>query len=148
MGFCSCTRSCVVLTNEEIPEEVFYLVNRVKPYSGKCIIYFPDTDIIKEEMTYKHGILNGPMTSYYLDGNIRRRGVFVDGKLEGRWESWFQDGKKQYIVHYSNDTLNGEYFEWYKTGVMKQKGLYAQNKPIGHWIEYDEAGMVIRNVQY
>ena len=143
--FSSCCHSRVVITDEDLPEEVFYRSDRVKPYSGECVIYYSDTKIIKEEMTFRNGILHGPMTSYYMNGTIRRQGAFFNGKMEGKWESWYRDGKKQYTVNYSCDSLNGEYFEWYSTGVMKEKGIYAQNKPVGNWIAYDEAGMIIRN---
>jgi antitoxin component YwqK of YwqJK toxin-antitoxin module len=148
LGLNSCTRSRVVITEEEIPEEVFYLSEQIKPFSGLCIINYTGTKIVKEEMYFEKGILNGPMTSYYLNGNIRRKGEFNNGLMEGKWESWYQDGKKQYIATYSNDSLDGEFVEWYSTGVMKEKGLYTQNKPVGDWVEYDEAGMILRKEQY
>lgn len=148
IAFTSCSHSHVVITDNEIPEEVFYLADQLKPFSGECIIYFDNTEIVKEKMTFKKGILHGTMTSYYKNGNIRRQGTFVDGKIEGKWDSWYQNGKKQYTAYFSNDTLNGEYMEWYATGVMKEKGLYAQNKPEGSWVEYDEAGMIISNKYY
>jgi len=147
IGFSSCSRSRMVITDEELPDEVFYLSDQIRPFSGVGIIYYTGTKIVKEEMKFEAGILHGPMTSYYSNGSIRRKGVFVNGRMEGKWESWYQDGKRQYMATYSNDTLNGEFVEWYSTGVMKERGLYAQNKPVGHWIEYDEAGMIIRNEQ-
>lgn len=148
LGFYSCAHSPVAITDEEVPETVFYCNDQIKPFTGRCVIYFNNSKDIKEEMNYKNGILHGPMISYYKDGSIRRRGMFVNGKMEGKWESWYMDGKMYYTAEYVCDSLDGEYVEWYSTGVMKEKGLYAQNKPVGHWIGYDEAGMIIRNEEY
>ncbi len=145
IGFSSCSHSRVVLTDNEIPEEAFYLSDQLKPYTGECVIYYTNSEIVKEEMNFKNGLLHGTMTGYYMNGNIRRQGDFVNGKMEGKWESWYQNGKKQYTAYFTNDTLNGKYIGWYATGVVKEKGLYAQNKPNGNWIEYDEAGMIISN---
>lgn len=148
LGLNACSQPRVVITDEEIPEEVFYLPDQVKPFSGQCVIYFANSEVIKEEMNYKNGLLHGEMISYYRNGNTRRQGHFLDGKMDGKWDSWYQNGTKRYTACYVNDTLNGEFIEWYDTGVLKGKGLYAQNKPMGNWVAYDEAGMIVKNELY
>ena len=140
---CSCTRSPLVISDTELPEEVFYLPDRLKPYTGECIIYHAHAQVVKEKMYFRNGILEGEASTYYADGTLKRRGHFLSGRMHGKWESWYRNGMKRYIATYMNDTLSGEYYEWYDSGVMKEKGLYAQNTRSGEWIAFDEAGMVI-----
>ena len=144
IGLSSCSHSHIVITDAELPEEVFFLPDQLKPFSGVCVIYYAGTENIKEEMTFEKGILHGPVTSYFTDGSVKRKGFYLRGRMHGKWESWYKNGMKRYIANYENDTLSGEYLEWYDTGVVKEKGLYAQNLRKGEWTEYDEAGMVIR----
>jgi antitoxin component YwqK of YwqJK toxin-antitoxin module len=143
LGLASCSNSRVVITEADMPEDMFYLDDEIKPYTGKAIIYFSGTEIIKEELTYKRGILNGEAISYFQNGKIKRRGEYKMGRLTGKWQSWYENGKKKYEVDYTNDTLSGAFTLWYATGVVKIRGSYSENNRVGQWIEYDEAGMVM-----
>lgn len=145
IGFASCSHSKVVVTESDLPEDIFYLDDEIKPYTGKAIIYFADTDIIKEQLNYKKGILNGEAISYFRNGNIKRCGAYNMGRLTGKWQSWYENGKKEYEVEYNNDTLCGIFTLWYPTGVMKRKGTFSENNRSGIWVEYDEAGMILSN---
>lgn len=141
-------QSRIVVEEGNLPEDVFYLPNQLKPYTGKCVVYYSGTQLFKEEMTFREGILNGIYISYYKNGNIKRKGEYKDGKLNGSWQSWTSDGDKIYEVHYQNDTLSGNYISWYETGVIKERGEYAENRKKGVWVEYDEAGMIIRKKNF
>jgi len=134
--FASCSHSRIVITENELPEEIFYLPDQIKPYTGRCIMHYNNTEIIKQEMVFRNGKLNGEFIAYYK------------GKYNGKWEQWAENGKKLYEVHYKNDTLSGDFMVWYSTGVLKQKGVYAENTRSGQWIEYDEAGMIIKKMNY
>lgn len=148
IGFTSCSNSKVIVTEADLPEEIFYLDNEIKPYTGKATIYYPGTDVVKEILTYKKGIMHGETTSYFRNGNIKRRGYYSMGRLTGKWESWYENGKKEYEVEYSNDSLSGICITWYNTGVMEKKGFFANNLRSGAWIEYDTAGMIIDQRNY
>ncbi|MBN2524099.1 MAG: toxin-antitoxin system YwqK family antitoxin [Bacteroidales bacterium] len=146
--FASCSHKGIVITENELPEEIFYLPDQIKPYTGRCIMHYNNTGIIKQEMTFRNGKLDGEFITYYKDGSINRKGEFIDGRYNGKWEQWAENGKKLYEVHYKNDSLCGDFRIWYSTGVLKQKGVYAENTRSGLWIEYDEAGMIIRKKNY
>lgn len=108
----SCSYSGVVISENELPEEIFYLSDQIKPYTGRCVMYFTNTEIIKQEMTFKDGKLNGTMLTYHRNGNIKRKGEYKDGLYNGKWELWTQNGKKLYEVHYKKDTLCGNFMLW------------------------------------
>ncbi len=146
LGLSSCSNSRIVVDENDLPEDVFYLPDQIRPYTGQCIIYFPDSEVVKEQMTFKKGILDGTMISYYSNGELKIKGEYKQGKLYGKWESWYEGGRKKYEVNYVNDTLSGNYMQWYNTGVLKEKGLYADNSRYGSWVEYDEAGMIVKKL--
>ncbi len=138
----SCTNRRVVITDAEIPEEVFFLKEDIKPYSGTCVTYYYNTENVKEEMRFVDGILHGASVSYYPDGSVKRKGSYNNGKMEGKWESWYPNGTQSYVACFANDSLSGNYTAWYDTGVMKEKGHYEKNLRQGEWIRYDQSGMI------
>lgn len=140
----SCSTNKIVLTEDQLSEDVFFLENEIKPFTGKCVIYYTDSKVVKEEMHFTDGILNGTHTSYYKNGQLKREGKFLNGNLEGTWVGYSENGTKLYEAHYSNDTLAGAFVSWYETGVPKEKGEYKDNRRIGNWTYYDEAGMILR----
>ena len=144
----SCTQTRVVITEAELPEDLYFRDDAVKPFTGRCVIYYYGTEIVKEELTYKKGLLHGLAVSYYKNGNIKRQGKYVNGRIDGKWESWYENGQKNYELTYKNDTLYGDYITWYPTGVIKARGLYAQNGRTGVWTEYDEAGMILKKQNF
>jgi antitoxin component YwqK of YwqJK toxin-antitoxin module len=142
----SCSKRSIVLTEDTLPEDIFYLDNEIKPYSGTCLIYYKNTESIKEEMNFKNGILSGSHVSYYLNGKIKRQGTYLNGDLNGKWTGFDEKGNKLYEVEYKNDTLIGKFISWYSTGVIREKGVYQNNSKTGEWLSYDESGMITRKV--
>ena len=148
IGLSSCTRHTVVISENDLKEDLFYLKDEVKPFSGKCLVYYSGTSQVKERLTFKRGLLDGEAISYYKCGSIKRKGTFRHGHLNGRWESWNEKGKRIYEVNYKNDTLNGEATVWHSSGVVKEQGLYADNHKSGVWVVYDEAGMILSKKKF
>lgn len=142
----ACSKQEIVLTEDQIPDDIFYLEDEIKPFTGTCLVYFHGTEKIKEEMNFRHGILDGAHISYYKNGEIKRVGYYREGNLNGKWEGFDAEGNKIYQVEYKNDTLIGRFISWYSTGVVKQKGAYNKNIKTGEWTSYDEAGMIIKKI--
>jgi antitoxin component YwqK of YwqJK toxin-antitoxin module len=139
----SCSKRSIVLTEDTLPEDIFFLESELKPYTGKCTIYYINTEIIKDVICFKNGILNGEHKSYYKNGQLKRQGSYVNGNLNGKWIGYEIDGRKIYEVEYKNDTLVGRFFTWYSTGVIREKGSFRNNRKVDEWVLYDEAGMII-----
>lgn len=56
---------------------ICYKVNEEKPFTGKCV-------------------------SYYADGQIRALGNYVNGKLDGEYIAYYENGEVITKVYYSN----------------------------------------------
>jgi antitoxin component YwqK of YwqJK toxin-antitoxin module len=140
----SCSSKTIVLSEEELPVDVFYLSDEIKPFSGTCIIYFKNTTDVKEELNFKNGVLHGERISYYKGGQIRLVGAYEIGSYNGVWKSFDNKGNKLFEVEYRNDTLLGQFISWYSTGVIREKGSYSKNSRNGEWAVYNEAGMLVK----
>ncbi|TBW27913.1 toxin-antitoxin system YwqK family antitoxin [Gramella sp. KN1008] len=51
-------------------------------------------------------------TFYYEDGSIRQEGTYKNGKLDGQWISYDQNGEKTAIAHYNKGEKEGKWFFW------------------------------------
>lgn len=130
----------VTITEAEIKSDIFYTDGSTKPFTGKCMVVFSGTSQIKEEFTYKNGILHGKATTWYKNGQIRRRGSYNMGQISGKWEFWDEKGHKTVEACYKNDSLNGIYVSLYANGKIREKGQFEDNKRTGKWLYYNESG--------
>jgi antitoxin component YwqK of YwqJK toxin-antitoxin module len=137
----------IIITETEIKPDVFYHGLSPRPYTGKCIVVFSDTRLVKEEFTYKRGILQGKATAWYKNGHLRRRGSYHQGQISGTWEFWDEQGHKTMEATYRNDVLNGPFVSLYENGMIREKGHYADNRRTGDWERYTETGQRIANGQ-
>ena len=103
--FTSCTQNTVVLTEAELPDDIFYLKDELKPYTGKAIIYFDGSQTVMEEMNYKKGYLDGERISYYKNGQVKLQGEYSKGKYDGTWKKYSKEGTMVFIATYQNDSL-------------------------------------------
>ncbi|OFY53999.1 MAG: hypothetical protein A2Y87_01030 [Bacteroidetes bacterium RBG_13_46_8] len=138
----------VIITEEEIKPDMYYVRNDVDPFTGTCKVVFSDTNLLKEKFQFRKGILEGEAAAYYHGGNLRWKGHYKNGSCAGKWEYWDQHGNKVIEANYSNDTLTGPYYSWYSNGLMKEKGQFCQNSRTGRWISYNETGQVISETIY
>jgi len=142
----SCAKRSIVVTEEQIPTDLFYLDEQIKPFTGTCYVYYNNTKCLKEEMNYKKGILNGEHLSYYKNGNLKRKGSYNMGQMNGKWVVYDTGGNRIHEIEYKNDTLSGNFMSWYPTGIIKVKGNYTNNRQTGNWVFYDEFGVILSKV--
>ena len=72
-------------------------------------------------------------------------GVFVNGRKEGQWINYFEDGKATKLKgSYSNNRPDGEFIRYYKNGKIKEKGSFSKSKLKGEYIRYHSNG----NIEY
>ena len=145
--FTACSKE-IIITEEDIKQDLLYLVNDVKPFSGTCKVLYSDTFLLKEKFLFVKGILQGESCSYYEDGNLKWRGSYKNGKTYGKWEFWDNSGSKYCEVYFDNDLYNGPYKSWYANGQLKETGQFSNNRKTGTWTDYDKAGNVINESVY
>lgn len=51
-------------------------------------------------------------TYYHTNGKIQQQGYFKDGKLEGQWIAFDENGNKASMAEYANGQKTGKWFFW------------------------------------
>ena len=51
-------------------------------------------------------------TFFYDNGQIKQEGNYLNGKPNGKWISFNEDGSKQAIGEYNNGVKTGKWFFW------------------------------------
>lgn len=64
--------------------------------------------------------LNYIEEGYYNTGKLFRRGKYVNGKKDGLWEWWFENGKKSDEATLQQGIYVGQRKHWFPNGKLKQ----------------------------
>jgi len=104
---------------------------------------------------------NGLHTRYYDNGQILSKEHYKDGKLDGKWTFWYENGQKQLEANFTpyevlpedcraersspyifpaRDSKDGKWTEWYENGQKKLEQNYKCGRVIGKWTTWDENG--------
>ena len=74
----------------------------------------------------RNGKMDGVQELFYADGKLHRRGRFVDGKREGEFVRYAQDGSVLASTVWVHDQPDGWSFESHDNGVVSNKTLYQK----------------------
>jgi len=83
---------------------------------------------------FVNGYEEGKWFTFYPDGKINCEGNFTKGKLHGDWKAFYPNGKIRDIKNYVNGTLDGLSTSYDEHGNIKIKGNYIAGKMDGSWI--------------
>jgi hypothetical protein len=86
------------------------------------------------------GKLEGRFATFYDNGKKAEEGEYHDNLAVGIWTAWFADGKKQLETSYEAGEKSGLETEWYPSGNIKSQREYKAGKREGLTTIWDEAG--------
>ena len=138
----------VYISESELDTDLFFLESSSKPYTGTCIVNYTGTKLVKHKMEFKDGYLEGESTSFFRSGNMKWRGTYSKGLLNGNWEYWDEEGNKTCEMNYINDTVEGNFIGWHTNGKIMETGTFISNHKTGTWKEYDMTGKLIAKKEY
>lgn len=81
----------------------FYTTDRANPYTGNCRTYNPDGQLILEK-NFLDGKLEGTYFEYYDNGILKSEWNFRQNRQHGDVKGFFEDGDLKYhSVYYKGD---------------------------------------------
>ena len=80
------------------------------------------------EVNYKDGKRDGKWTSWYEDGLKLSEGNYKDGMKDGKWTSWYENGLKWTDRNYKDGKRDGKSSEWFANGQIKTEENYKDGK--------------------
>jgi len=96
-----------------------------------------------EVCEYENNAVNGKRELWKDDQLVVRAG-YVENKLNGSFESWYDSGAKRIQCSYLHNELHGRYFSWWKNGNCKEVGQYNCGKRMSGYEWYDKNGSLIK----
>lgn len=79
-----------------------------------------------ESVIWKMGKRDGSAQAWYDNGAAKWQKSYDDGKKQGDWRLFYQDGQPWMVTHYAKDKLNGKVQVWGKTGGDPKEAEFAQ----------------------
>lgn len=98
-----------------------------------------------------NNLRHGPLTEWYPNKTPpqkKREGSYANGKLEGKWVSYFDSGKVERESTYVNGVLDGEVREYYPDGKPKEQGVVKNGLRVGTWTMFHEGGTKWKETAY
>lgn len=88
----------------------------------------------------------GKYEKRYENGRLRIQGEMVDGKREGSWKYFYDNGMFWSKGYFQNDVQHGMSSVYFPSGILKMQGEYANGEAIGIWSFWNEDGELIKKV--
>ena len=95
-------------------------------FTGTAVWKYPNGNR-RTARTFKNGILEGPMVSWYDDGKTQRYSVaYKANKKDGVATGYFKDGKKKYEINYIKGVRDNIETWWHSNGKKQYEFEWAQ----------------------
>jgi hypothetical protein len=95
-----------------------------------------------ERGSFRNGKKDGSWEIYYDNGQLLVKGDYKNGKKQGYWESYWDDGKFGSKGDYKDGKRDGPWEIYYDNGQLWSKGDYTNNERQGYWEYYYFDGTV------
>lgn len=93
-------------------------------------------------------VKDGIFILYGAGGAKMLQGNYHDGRQEGEWTMWYENGRRASLDHYRNGVQNGLHTSWYANGTTSIEGEYHDGKREGVWTSWDPTGLTNRKQVY
>ena len=95
-----------------------------------------------EQGSLKDGKREGLWGSYYDEGQLSSKGNYKNGYSDGPWFYYHSNGQLSSKGNYKNGYSDGPWFHYYSNGQLQIKGNYKDGKKEGPWVYYGFDGTV------
>ena len=96
----------------------------------------------KTQGSFKNGKKEGNWVSYHDNGQLLEKGNYKNGKQEGIWILYNTNGEPILKKNYENGKLEGDHVSYWQTGQIWFKGNYKNGKREGYWVQNNPDGTV------
>jgi antitoxin component YwqK of YwqJK toxin-antitoxin module len=82
--------------------------------------------------------------SFFPNGQIKTEGNMHNGKKEGKWMSWYENGIPWSETWFENGIKHGTTVSWYPSGKKMYEGEYTNGENSGIWKYWDKEGNLVK----
>ena len=102
-------------------------------------------DLVKRDGLYYEKFTNEPFTGK-TTGRIQNN--YMNGKFEGEWLEYHENGQLKIKRNYKDGKLEGESLWYHKNGQLESKGNFKEDEKEGEWLHYRSNGKLWRKYYY
>ena len=92
--------------------------------------------------SFKDGKEDGPWVGYHDNGRVREKGTYKDGKPDGPYVSYNDNGQLLLKGTFKDGKAEGPWVYYHDNGQLWSKGTYKDGKIGGPWVNYKSDGTV------
>jgi antitoxin component YwqK of YwqJK toxin-antitoxin module len=96
----------------------------------------------KDQGSFKNGKREGYWISYHENGQLWYEGKYKSGKQEGASVGYHDNGELFYKGNYKNFKQEGAWVIYHENGQLESKGTWKNDKKEGAWVGYNKDGTV------
>ena len=116
---------------------------------GQFLFWYDKQRIkIKSHKVFNNGKRNGRWTFWNENGNIVRTGSYAAGKRDGSYAYYFNDGSKKEEGAWKNDQRDGLWTKYSNNGNTQKEGTYSNGKKDGVWTTWNDKGLIASKYLY
>jgi hypothetical protein len=104
--------------------------------------YMSGKNLVKE-VTFKNGVREGLMKSFYQTGEVRQTFWYENGFREDSSIWYYQEGQKFRSTPYNKDTVDGIQKQYYRTGRLRAKLGYSKGLRTMYFQEFTPEGKLV-----
>ena len=136
----------VKLGEIEERDAITYKIGKYDPYSG-----------IVEETGGKRGYKllgrfldgkrDGKWVQWYDNGQVEVQGEYYRGKKHGEWSLWYNNGKAKEQGTFTFGKIDSLYKYWFDNGHLKEEQRYKKGLPHGRWTKWYKEDPTLKYVE-
>ena len=97
-----------------------------------CSKSIDDETLIEEDGLKYHPetkeLYSGDVFKNYLGGKTEYEGSYKNGKQDGKWTRWHENGQKWYEGTFKDGILDGLHTTWYENGQKKEEVTFKDGE--------------------
>lgn len=95
--------------------------------NGTSFKYYRNKSL-SEKLFYKNDIKTGQWSQFYPNGQECLKANYTEGRLEGKFEIFFDNGKPEFTGQYKDDARDGTWIRYNNDGSVKNKINYVAGR--------------------
>ncbi|MCD2425932.1 hypothetical protein LQ567_24325 [Niabella pedocola] len=97
-------------------------------------------NVLIEQGQFINGQKNGDWITYSKKGKLIRKVGYKDGRLHGKVELFYVNGKPKVAGNFEEGQKTGKWTYYTDKGLVLMEGNYTINEPVGIWVINDKKG--------
>jgi len=129
-----------------VKASVLNTANNIYPHESLTYFWYSANKIYDTQGSYDGKVLNGPYSSFFLSGNLKEQGYFKKGLKNGKWITWYENGKIKDIKIWNRGTQVSTQKTYNDSSELILKQLYYNGRLVSQTIY--ENGKAVKTTKF